>query len=478
LARDGEETAILFPAAGIRHDAYGRLVALLERHVDEIRALDVAPAASYDQLEDRLRGFDFAEPVPLATLLDACGDLLREGIVHTAHPRYFGLFNPTPAFAGVLADALVAAFNPQLAATSHAPAAVAIERHVLSFLADCLDLEGATGSFTSGGAEANLTAVLVALERHFPEATEQGLVSLRAQPTVYVSAEAHHSFVKAARITGLGHAAVREVPAGADLRLDVEALRSQIERDRAAGDRPFLVVATAGSTAAGIIDPLPELGDVCRELGVDLHVDAAWAGAVALSPRLRPLLDGIERADSVTVDAHKWLSAPMGAGVFLTRHGRDLTSTFRVAANYMPSAEASDPYLSSAQWSRRFIGLKVFMSLAAAGRAGYAAQIEHDCRLGDRLRARLQHDGWRVLNETPLPIVCFVPDGDEDGDPDQLARIARRLEASGAAWISVAQLGGRRALRACITSHRSTEADVDALCDLVASARADTDVVL
>jgi aromatic-L-amino-acid decarboxylase len=468
------ETGILLPGAGIRRDAYAHLVALLERHLDEIRDLGVAPAASYEQLEDRLRGFDFAEPVPLDKLLDTCGDLLREGVVHTSHPRYFGLFNPTPAFMGVLADALVAAFNPQLAVTSHAPAAVAIERHVLSFLADCLDLKRATGSFTSGGAEANLTAVLVALERHFPEATEQGLASLGAQPTMYVSTEAHHSFVKAARITGLGQSAVRSVPAGADLALDVEAVRSRIERDRAAGDRPFLVVATAGSTAAGIIDPLPAIADLCRELRVDLHVDAAWAGAVGLSPRLRPLLDGIERADSVTVDAHKWLSAPMGAGVFLTPHGRDLTSTFRVAADYMPSAEASDPYLASAQWSRRFIGLKVFMSLAGAGRAGYAAQIEHDCRLGDRLRARLRRDGWRVVNETPLPLVCFVPDHNEDSAVDRLNLIAREVEASRAAWISVAQLGGRHALRACITSHRSTEADVDALCDLLLSARADT----
>jgi aromatic-L-amino-acid decarboxylase len=395
--------------------------------------------------------------------------------VHTTHPRYFGLFNPTPAFAGVLADALVAAFNPQLAVTSHAPAAVAIERHVLAFLADCLGLEGATGSFTSGGAEANLTAVLVALERHFPEATEQGLTSLRAQPSMYVSTEAHHSFVKAARICGLGHSAVRPVPAGADLALDVDAVRSSIERDGAAGDRPFLVVATAGSTAAGVIDPLPELADLCRELRVDLHVDAAWAGAVGLSPRLRPLLDGIDRADSVTVDAHKWLSAPMGAGVFLTPHAHDLTSTFRVVADYMPSAEASDPYLASAQWSRRLIGLKVFMSLAAAGRAGYAAQIEHDCRLGDRLRERLRHDEWRIVNETALPLVCFVPDDSAGGAIDRLTPIARLVEASGAAWISVAQLGGRHALRVCITSHRTTESDVDALCDLLASARDATD---
>jgi glutamate/tyrosine decarboxylase-like PLP-dependent enzyme len=459
----------LLPDAALRRRAYGRLVELLELHWEGVRDLGVAPAASYAELEERLRSFDFAAPVPLEQVLDAAGELLREGIVHTAHPRYFGLFNPTPTFAGVLADALVAAFNPQLAVTSHAPAAVAIERHVLSFLADCLGLSGAGGSFTSGGAEANLTALLLALERHFPEAAERGLAAAPGQPTLYVSGEAHHSFVKAARMTGLGHLAVRTVEADGGLALDVEALRARIERDRAAGERPFLVVATAGSTAAGVIDPLPQIADLCRELGLDLHVDAAWAGAIALSERLRPLLEGIERADSVTVDAHKWLSAPMGAGIFLTPHRRDLAGTFRVTAAYMPSAEASDPYLTSAQWSRRFIGLKVFMSLAAAGRGGYAAQIEHDCGLGDRLRTRLRAGGWRIVNDTPLPVVCFAPDTPADGA--ELARIAGEVEASGAAWISVARLAGRPALRACITSHRSTEADLDALCDALDRAR-------
>ena len=391
--------------------------------------------------------------------------------MHTASPRYFGLFNPTPAFAGFLGDALVAAFNPQLAVTSHAPAAVAIERRVLSFLADCLRLPEAAGSFTSGGAEANLTAVLVARERHFPEATEQGLGNVAGQPTLYVSAEAHHSLVKAAGMTGLGHAAVRSIPVTDDLRLDVPALRAAIERDRAEGRRPFLVVATAGSTAAGVIDPLHRIADLCERAGVDLHADAAWAGAVSLSPRLRPLLDGIERADSVTIDAHKWLSAPMGAGVFLTRHRQDLTRAFRVQTTYMPSAESADPYLMSAQWSRRFIGLKVFMALAAAGHAGYAAQIEHDCRLGDHLRSRLRDDGWQIVNDTPLPVVCFVPN--EQATPAaRLAEIARHVETSGKAWISVAQLAGRPALRACITSYRTTRPDIDALCQALAHAAA------
>ena len=349
-------------------------------------------------------------------------------------------------------------------------AAVAIERHVLSFIGGCLGLPDAGRGFTSGGAEANLTAVLVALERHFPEATERAS---------RLWTDSRRSIAPSKRITrwsrrragpGSG-AAVRAIPVTAELRLDVDALRLQIERERAEGRRPFLIVGTAGSTAAGVIDPLTELAELADQTGLDLHVDAAWAGAISLSPRLRPLLDGIERADSVTVDAHKWLSAPMGAGLFLTRHRRDLASTFRVATNYMPSAEAADPYLISPQWSRRFIGLKVFMALAAIGRDGYAAQIEHDCRLGEHLRARLRDDGWRTVNGTPC-LSCA------SSQPPTLTRraprwpIARHVETSGTAWISVAELAGRPALRACITSYRTTERDIDDLCDALAAARA------
>ncbi|MBV9335604.1 MAG: aminotransferase class V-fold PLP-dependent enzyme [Solirubrobacterales bacterium] len=441
----------------------------LERHWEHVADLPVAPRAGYEELEARVRAFDFEKPVSLQALIDTSTELLRDGIVHTSHPRYFGLFNPTPTFAGVLADLLVAAFNPQLAVTSHAPAAVAIERHVLSFLAGHLGIADASGSFTSGGAEANLTAVLVALERRFPEAAADGLRAVAAQPTLYASTEAHDSLAKIVQMAGLGRGAVRLVAPTERLALDLDALRTAILRDRAAGATPFLVVATAGCTAAGVIDPLPAIAEMCKEFDIDLHVDAAWAGAACLSARLRPLLAGVERADSVTVDAHKWLSAPMGAGIFLTRHPDALGRAFRTTASYMPSAEPADPYLTSAQWSRRFIGLKVFLSLAAAGRGGYAAQLERDCELGDRLRSRLRRDGWRIVNETPLPVVCFIPNHNDSRAT--LASIAQHVVSSGIAWISVAQLAGRPALRACITSYRTTEQDIDLLCAELAAGR-------
>jgi aromatic-L-amino-acid decarboxylase len=467
----GEPAGPLLPGPDERRDAYARLARLIEDHWEAVGELGVAPRETYGELADRVERFDFAEPVPVERAFEICAELLRDGTVHTSHPRYFGLFNPTPTFAGVGADALVAAFNPQLAVTSHAPAAVAIERHVLAFVARNLGLGDAAGSFTSGGAEANLTAVLVALERHFPETTADGLAALGGQPTLYASPEAHDSFAKVARITGLGHGALRTVPATVDLELDPDALREQVLADRAAGERPFLVVATAGSTTAGAIDPLASIAELCAELELDLHVDAAWGGAACLSDRLRPLLAGIERADSVTIDAHKWLSVPMGAGMLLTPHRQALASAFRVSADYMPSAAESDPYLSSVQWSRRFIGLKAFASLLVAGRGGYARQLERDCELGDLMRARLREHGWEVVNRTPLPVVCFT-EGPDGRDGTRLSAIAEHVVASGRAWVSVGALAGRPALRACITSYRTTADDIESLVEALAEARA------
>jgi glutamate/tyrosine decarboxylase-like PLP-dependent enzyme len=240
---------------------------------------------------------------------------------------------------------------------------------------------------------------------------------------------------------------------------------------------PFLVVATAGTTNAGAIDPIREIAQVASREGLWLHVDAAWGGAAVLDPELAAALDGIERADSITFDAHKWLSVPMGAGVFLTRHPDILDRTFRVATGYMPrEAEGLaivDPYAHSMQWSRRFIGLKVFLSLAVAGWAGYASSVRHMTEMGERLRQRLRGSGWEIVNRTPLPVVCFVDATRPEGRTEAWLRdVAARVVGSGRAWISTASLAARTpVLRACITNYRTGPADVDALVEELHVAR-------
>jgi aromatic-L-amino-acid decarboxylase len=458
-----------------RHRLWGRLVERIEHYDDGVAGLRVAPVLDLEALRAELAPFDFAAPMDPVAALDRVADALEKHQVHTAHPMYFGLFNPAPTTAGIAADALCAAFNPQLAAWSHNPYAAEAETHLVRALAARFGLPAATadGTLCSGGAEANHTAVLAALGHHFPAWRTEGLRALPASPVLYVSAEAHHSFLKAARLCGLGTAAVREIPVDDALRMRVDALGDAVRRDRAAGHLPFLVVATLGTTAAGAIDPVAGIADLAAREGLWLHADAAWGGAAVLVPELRAHLAGVERADSVTVDAHKWFSVPMAAGVFLTRHAGVLTSTFRVAAGYMPrEAQAlgrDDPYAHSMQWSRRFIGLKLFLSLAVVGWDGYAESVKSMTTLGDRLRAGLRERGFEIRNRTPLPLVCSAPPGADDAG---LRALVDRVVGSGKAWVSFVLLAGRvPAVRACITSHRTEARHVDALVELMAEAR-------
>jgi glutamate/tyrosine decarboxylase-like PLP-dependent enzyme len=181
--------------------------------------------------------------------------------------------------------------------------------------------------------------------------------------------EAHHSFEKIAHITGLGRVALRKVATGQDLRMDPDDLARRVAADRKTGFAPFMVIGTAGTTAAGVIDPLPEVARVCRSEDLWFHVDAAWGGAAIVSPRLRVHLTGISDADSITCDAHKWFSVPMGAGMFFCQHPDAVRSAFRAETSYMPGKMAGavlDPYTTSVQWSRRFIGLKLFLALGTA----------------------------------------------------------------------------------------------------------------
>jgi glutamate/tyrosine decarboxylase-like PLP-dependent enzyme len=454
-----------------RQRLWQAVTAAIEEYQKTVRARPVAPELDPAGMRARLARFDFTRPVDALEAVRFTAESLGRFQVHTPHPRYYGLFNPAPTTMGIAADALVAAFNPQMAAWSHNPFAAEVERHVVRALAARFGYapKQADGTFTAAGAEANHTAVLTALTRAFPDFGRHGVRGLERQPVLYISAEGHHSIIKAARLCGLGSDAVREIPVDHELRLDVERLGEAIRTDRREGFAPFLLVATAGTTSAGVIDPLREAGDVSAAEGLWLHADAAWGGAAALVPELKPLLDGIERADSITFDAHKWLSVPMGAGMYLTRHADILEQTFRVANAYMPREAndlgVADPYAHSMQWSRRFTGLKVFLSLAVAGWEGYTAAIRHQTAMGERLRQGLESRGWEIVNRTALPVVCFADTPHAEGrSAAHLDAIARDIVSSGKAWISTTRLAGNRpVLRACITNYLTEPADVDAL---------------
>src|SRR5690606_19534106 len=329
-------------------------------------------------------------------------------------------------------------------------------------------------NFTTGGAESNLSAVLAALAHAVPEAGRQGLGAIRARPVIYLGEESHHSFVKIARMTGLGTDVLRTVPTTRRFAMDVGALAERVRADIAAGFRPLMIVATAGTTATGAIDPLPRVAAIAREHGAWFHVDAAWGGAAVLSPRLRDALAGIELADSVTWDAHKWLSVPMGAGMFFCRHPDAVRRAFDITTSYMPAEtpEVDDPYRTTVQWSRRAIGLKVFLSVAELGLPGYGELVDRMARMGDRLRERLREAGWIVANDTPLPVVCFTHPSEERGDVTPAAILAI-LNARGRVWSSqVPPAGGPALLRARIARYLTDESDLEWLVEELGVARA------
>ncbi|MGH9394021.1 MAG: pyridoxal phosphate-dependent decarboxylase family protein, partial [Terriglobales bacterium] len=449
-----------------RLQLWQRLATEIERYQRQVAGAPVAPALDPAALAASLKGFDFTTPMPPLEALAAALEGMWHHQVHTPHPRYFGLFNPAPTTMGIAADALVAAFNPQIAAWSHNPFAASVEQHLVQVLgakfgyaADACD-----GVFTSGGAEANHTALLCALTHACPEYARSGARALPRAAVIYTSALAHDSVRKAARLCGLGTDCVRGLEVDAGLRLVPAAVEAAIRADRAAGLAPLLLVATAGATSTGVVDPIPALAEVAARERLWFHVDAAWGGLAALVSELRPLLAAIERADSITFDAHKSLSVPMAAGMLLTRHREVLARTFSVSADYMPRDGAAvpeampDPFAHSMQWSRRFIGLKLFLSLAVAGWTGYEATLRHQVAMGELLRQAAPAEGWQVVNQTPLPLVCLA-----DAATDIEATV-RAVVASGEAWISSVRLpGGTAAVRACITNYGTQAADVEAL---------------
>lgn len=461
-----------------RKKLWERVVESIEEYIETVPEHSVTPNVDLAALRAQIEEMDFKRPMSPVAAVEWVAGQLRNGQVHTAHPGYYGLFNPNPATMGIAADALVAAFNPQLAAWGHNPFACEVEQHLIRRFGEKFGYHSdqIAGSFTSGGAEANHTAVLAALVSAFPDYSARGTLGLDGQPSLYVSEESHHSLVKAARLCGIGTDAVTPVPLDGAYVMDSKALEVRIAQDRRAGRLPFMVVATLGTTNAGLIDPVNRMADVADRENIWLHADAAWGGAAALVPELRTHLAGIERADSITFDAHKWLSVPMGAGMFITRHPEAPVKTFALSTDYMPVTRKLDviePHLTTMQWSRRFIGLKVFMSLLVAGWKGYEETIAHQTRMGELMREKLSVRGWEVVNDTPLPTVCFV-DGrnPRENSQEYLASISDLVVRGGKAWISTTNMGGViPVIRACITNYRTQPEDIDGLIDDLDRAR-------
>jgi len=465
--RDGRRPAPLPPAANLyppraeRRRVEDFLTSELLSASESVAQGSVVPTYDLEVFRHELAEFDFRVPQPLQKSLEWTIEQMKHGLVHVNHPRYFGLFNPAPTFPAQCADRIAASFNPQLATFTTSPAAVEIEAHVIRAVAQRAGFApGVGGHFTTSGSEANYTALLCALTRSNPQFGCEGARSFKGQPVFYVSRESHLAWLKIAHQVGVGRSAVRLIATDGTGRMSTSALEAALNRDLADRCVPIMIVSTAGTTNAGMIDPLSACAELARKHDLWHHVDAAWGGALIASEVLRPSLAGIEQADSITIDAHKWFATTMACGMFITRHPPVLSSTFQVSTSFMPSNLPSlDPYVTTVQWSRRFSGLRLFLSLAAAGWSGYARHVERAVELAALLKAELMADGWWMVNKSPLAVLCFRP----PQGSGEVKSIVNRLLATGRAWVAAAMFEGDSVIRACITHGETTPEDVSAL---------------
>ncbi len=461
--------AALFPPRAVREHLDDLLTRTLSAAAERVTRGPVMPTLDMVQFRAGLARYDFETPQDLDGLIGWVTAQLEHGAVHMGNPRYFGLFNPAANFPSQCADRITGAFNPQLASSGSSPAPVEIEAHVVRSLARRAGLPAeSAGHFTTAGSEANYTALLCALTRAAPGFASEGVRTFSGPVAMYTSRECQPAWFKIVHQAGIGRDALKLIATNSRGEMDADALAETLERDLKAGIIPVLISATAGTTGGGMVDPLVRCADIARAHGLWYHVDAAWGGAALCSPRLGAVLRGIELADSLTIDAHKWFATTMGCGMFITRHPAVLSETFRVATDFMPSTvSALDPYLNSAQWSRRFMGLKLFLSLAAAGWNGYAAHVERAVDVIGMVEARLVTTGWSVRNDSQLAVLCVVP---PPGFPP-IREIVRRVLASGRAWVAATTFAGQEVVRICATHGEIAVADIDELVGSLNAAR-------
>jgi aromatic-L-amino-acid decarboxylase len=449
---------------------------MVDETIDHLASLAEQPA--WRPMPDEVRA-SFGSAVPWEGENDEAAyrafvERVRPYTNGNLHPRFFGWVQGNGTPLAMMAEMLAAAINPHLAGFDQAPALV--EQEVLRWLAESMGMPGASGILVSGGTMANTLGLAVA--RHARagfDVREEGLQGDRARLTFFGSAETHGWAKKAAEFLGLGSRSFRRVPVDDEFRIDVAALRTAIRADRAEGHRPFCVIGTAGTVNTGAIDHLDALADVCAEEGLWFHVDGAFGAMAHLSERLRPRLAGMERADSLGFDLHKWGYLPFECACALVRDPRLHQEAFSMRASYLEEMRRGViagglPFADRGlELTRNFRALKVWMSWRAHGVGKIARLIEQNVEQAEFLVGRIRASPeLELLAPVPLNVVCFrfVPAGGEGADLNALNQeILLRLQEEGIAVPSGTTLRGRYAIRAALVNHRTRREDLDALID-------------
>ena len=465
----------------VGHRLVDQIAELVERIPQGPVTRDEAPSAVRDALG--LNGPLPEEGSDPGRLLTETARLLFAHSLFNAHPRFFGYITAPPAPIGVLGDFLASALNANVGGWTLSPAATEVESQTVRWIAELIGYDAACGGLlVSGGNMANIVGFLAARAAKAPwDIRAEGVAGRGAQTLrAYCSAETHTWIQKAADLSGLGTSGIRWIAVDDRQRMDVAALDTQIAADLAAGDLPFLVVGTAGSVSTGAIDPLPEIAALCRLHRLWFHVDGAYGGFAAAAPDAPEELRALAQADSVAVDPHKWLYAPLEAGCALVRDREALRGAFSYHPPYYHFEEQATNYVDyGPQNSRGFRALKVWLALRHAGASGYRRMIADDMALSRAMaRAVREHEELELVTQA-LSITTFryVPAdlrsriGEEDTERylDSLNReLLDRLQRGGEAFVSNAVVRGCYVLRACIVNFHTGAADVQALPEIVA----------
>ena len=464
------------------HKQLGRAVTkIITDYARRLDGLPVTSAATPGELENI---FDEALPVDGISADRILASFERDAMPHAmqiASPRYYGLFNPTPLPIAVWADALASALNQNGAAWRNSPSASIIEARVLRWLCELVGYRSESfGTLTSGGSEANLIGLKCARDKAHQDVRDRGVRAAGKEMVVYASEQCHYSLIKSVDILGLGRAGLRKIETDDAFHIRTDLLREAIEHDRRAGRLICCIAGAAGATSTGVVDPLDELADIAREYDCWFHVDAAYGGALAFSEKHRSLLRGIERADSITIDPHKWMFVPFACGATLVRDGgRILRDAFDITPEYLSEdrggADVEYDFFRYGQLgTRRFNALKIWMALKFMGVRGYARVIEQQIELTHYLAARLDSvpDFERVGRvETAVCCFRFLPESvrsEPVAAQDSLQRrLQQRIEQSREAWLSTTVLKERRALRVNINSFLTERRHIDDLVELL-----------
>jgi aromatic-L-amino-acid decarboxylase len=437
------------------------------QYFSEQSELPIYPTVGASELTARLSSPLPNDAQPPASVLAELDQIAKYGR-HNGHPRMFGYVQSSGSFAGVIGDLLASALNQNVTSWRSAPSATTIEHQVIEWLKMMVGFDPAgAGILLSGGSFANFAGLAAALRTSTDvDLNQRGVAALAATPRIYTSQMTHMSMPKAASMLGLGKDAIVRIPVDARLRMDPSALREQIAKDRAAGMHVVCAVATAGDVNTGAIDPLEAIADVCAEQRVWLHVDGSYGALAARSRHVGDAMSAIARADSLSLDPHKWLFAPLDAGCLLVKDGTALRRAFSEGAGYI-DVVADHAMSEFAYWdhspelSRRFRALKIWFLLKIHGVRAVQDAIDGNIEVAQQLTRLIDaSDDFERLAPAPLSIVCFRY---KRGDDAFNRRLMVEVQRDGESYVSNATINGRFALRACIVNFRTRRADAERL---------------